>query len=128
MPASMTTARLKQFSDAWDRGDIDDVMSFFTEDCVFHPSIEETPGATFHGRTAVAEEFRRIFARDKIYQSHSGLHVVFGSYGYCEWSLVGPNGVGKVEIRGCDFFEFRGGMIAKKDAFRKSIGWLDKSD
>lgn len=127
-PESMTTARLQQFSDAWDRADINAVMSFFTDDCVFHPSVEETPGATFRGRVAVAEAFQRIFARDKAYQSRSGLHVVFGPYGYCEWSLVGHEGAERVEIRGCDFFEFREGKIAKKDAFRKSIRWLDKAD
>ena len=122
---AMTVERLKQFSDTWDSGDVDAILAFFTEDCVFQPSVEETPNRIFRGKAEVAEEFRRIFARDDGYESRSGLHFVCGSMGYCEWSLVVRETPELVEIRGCDFFEFSGDLIARKDAYRKVTKWLD---
>lgn len=118
--AGMTVARLEAFSAAWNRANIDEVMSFFADDCVFLPSVEETPNAEFRGRAAIAKEFCRIFERDAGYDSRSGLHVVFGNYGYCEWSLVGTKDGRIVEVRGCDFFVFSGDLIARKDAYRKT--------
>lgn len=124
----MTVARLQQFSDAWDSADLREVMTFFTEDCVFQPSVEEAPNVIFRGKRAVADEFRRIFARDEGYESRSGLHLVFGSFGYCEWSLVVSQSPELVEIRGCDFFEFSGDLIARKDAYRKVAAWMAPSE
>ena len=116
----MTVERLLAFSEAWNRAALDEVMSFFTEDCVFLPSVEELPNEEFRGRAAVAGEFARIFERDAHFESRSGLHFVCGDFGYCEWSLVATEDGREVEIRGCDFFRFSGGLIAKKDAFRKT--------
>ncbi len=121
--AAMTVERLQQFSAAWNAADLPAVMSFFTEDCVFLPSVEDRPGLAFHGKQSVAEAFARIFARDAGFGSRSGLHVVLGRYGYCEWSLVVEEGDQPMEIRGCDFFEFRGDLICRKDAFRKATTW-----
>jgi len=101
------------------------VMAFFTEDCIFMPSVEDRPNLAFHGKQAVEEEFTRIFARDEGLGSRSGLHVVLGQYGYCEWSLVVEEAPVPVEIRGCDFFEFRGDLIYKKNAFRKATRWFE---
>lgn len=120
----MTEERLKEFSDAWDRADLDGVMAFFTDDCVFQPSVEYSPGYQFTGRAAVAEEIRRIFARDGGLKSSSGIHVVFGDCGYCEWSLITHLDGKQAEIRGCDFFRFEGDRICRKDAFRKATLWL----
>jgi ketosteroid isomerase-like protein len=117
---TMTVERLLAFSAAWNRAALDEVMSFFTEDCVFLPSVEAVPNEAFRGRAAVAREFARIFERDGHFESRSGLHLVCGDFGYCEWSLVVTEDGREVEVRGCDFFVFSGGLIARKDAFRKT--------
>jgi SnoaL-like domain len=124
MTAVMTPDRLRGFSDAWDRGDVELVMSFFAPDCVFSPSVEAQPGLSFHGKAAVEAEIRRILARDADGISRSGDHVVLGNRGYSEWSLVYRYGDEDLELRGCDIFEFSGDLIVRKDAFRKSALWL----
>jgi len=124
--ATMTPRRLKAFSDAWDQGDVDLIMSYFHQDCTFSPSVEDQPGKTFHGKTEVEAEIRRILARDADGVSRSAGHVVMGNRGYSEWSIVFELGDREGELRGCDLFEFAGDLILRKDAYRKSALWLQR--
>lgn len=120
----MTVARLQSFSDAWDRGDLDTLMTFFTEDCEFSPSVESAPGQLFCGKAAVAAEFKQIFQRDGGFKSRSGVHAVLGTIGYCEWFLIVDQSPRLKQISGCDVFEFEGDLIRRKNAFRKTPLWL----
>lgn len=51
--ARMTTARLAAFSAAWAAKDIDALMTFMTDDCVYAASVGPEPGKTFVGKEAV---------------------------------------------------------------------------
>lgn len=50
----VTPETLRAFADAWNRHDVDALMSFMTEDCVFEASGgPETCGTRYVGREAV---------------------------------------------------------------------------
>lgn len=118
--AGMTLRRLQQFSDAWTAGDLDALMSFMTDDCVYHASVGPEPGSTYHGKDEVRRGFAAVLAYDRNRERHDGTAYVHGDTGVAEWSFrnVGQDGAGTI-IRGCDIFEFAGDRIRKKDAFRK---------
>ena len=57
--APITTATLEAFSAAWNRHDIDALMSFMTEDCVFMTAAGPDVCGTRHAGT---EAVRKAFA------------------------------------------------------------------
>lgn len=117
---SMTVERLRQFSAAWTAGDVDELMSFMTDDCVYHASVGPEPGSTYRGRDDVRRGFAAAIAYDQGRERHEGPAFVYGTLGVAEWAFQekAPDGAGRL-IRGCDIFEFAGDKIRKKDAFRK---------
>jgi hypothetical protein len=49
-------------------------------------------------------------------------HLVCGDRGMSEWTLTGTGTDGqRIEVRGCDLFEFSAGKIRRKDSFWKII-------
>lgn len=56
------TAFLQSFSDAWNNHDIEALMSFMTEDCVFHTVAGEGElGNTIEGYEAVRNSFELVW-------------------------------------------------------------------
>jgi len=117
----ITIKTLEDFADAWNRHDIDDLMSFMTDDCVFesHAGPDST-GTSFRGRDEVRRGFMRAW---KLYPNASwndARHFVSGERGASEWVFRGTDKDGtSVEVAGCDLFQFRGDKIAVKNSFRK---------
>jgi ketosteroid isomerase-like protein len=114
-------AFLQAFTDAWNRHDIDALMSFMTDDCVFQAAAGSLAcGARFEGRAAVRAAFAQAWVAFPDAQWLNGRHFVQGSRGVSEWTFVGtrPDGT-RIETDGCDLFTFRDGRIAVKNAFRK---------
>ena len=59
----VTTETLQAFADAWNRHDIDALMSFMTEDCVFDASAgPEVCGTRYAGRESVRAGFAEVWA------------------------------------------------------------------
>jgi ketosteroid isomerase-like protein len=116
----MTIERLLAFGDAWDRGDVDDIMSYFAEECTYHASAGPEPGQTYQGRAAVRQGVIEMLAYDRGGRSKSGPAFVVDGRGVAEWSYEFTAADGAVTVvRGCDVFEFDGDLIRRKDAFRK---------
>jgi rhodanese-related sulfurtransferase/ketosteroid isomerase-like protein len=121
----MTTERLRQFGAAWARGDLDALMGFMIDDCVYLASVGPEPGATYRGREEVRRGFAAMLAYDRGRERHGGTVVLTGDRGFAEWSFTETttDGGGRI-IRGCDLFEFRDGRISRKDAYRKVLGTI----
>ncbi|HKA68187.1 MAG TPA: nuclear transport factor 2 family protein [Actinomycetes bacterium] len=111
---------LARFDAAWTAGDIDTLMSLVTRDCVYFASVGPEPGTTYRGWDEVRRGFAEMLAYDRGRERRGGLASVCGDRAVAEWSFTetGADGRERV-IRGCDIFEFAGGRICKKDAFRK---------
>ena len=120
--AQVTTEMLQAFADAWNRHDVDDLMSFMTDDCVFEASAgPEACGTSSKGRQAVRAAFAAVWATFPDAHWGNARHFVCGDRGVSEWTFTGTHGDGtRVEVHGCDLFTFRDGKIAVKNSYRKN--------
>ena len=117
----VTVETLAAFSEAWNRHDIDALMTFVTDDCVFETVAgPEACGSRHVGRPAVRTAFEAAWKNFPDAQWRNGTHFVAGDRGVSEWLFTGtaPDG-SRVEANGVDIFTFRDGKIAVKNVFRK---------
>ena len=119
---NVTTEFLQAFADAWNRHDLDALMSFMTEDCVFKASAgSEVCGKRFEGREAVRGAFAEVWAMFPNAHWGNAHHFVCGDRGVSEWTFTGTRRDGTmVEVDGCDLFTFREGKIFLKNSYRKN--------
>ena len=116
-------AMLQAFLDAFNAHDIDAIMSFFTEDCVFDTPRGPAPGGQhLVGKQQVRAGIQARF--DGIPDIHyaNDRHWTCGDRGVSEWTIRGTQVTGaRIEVRGCDLFELTDGKISRKDAFWKIV-------
>jgi ketosteroid isomerase-like protein len=123
--ASTTTATpaLQAFLDAFNAHDVDAIMSFFAEDCVMDMPRGPAPGGQrLVGKREVCEGIRSRL--EGIPDVHYGddRHWTCGDRGVSEWTIRGTRVTGeRIEVRGCDLFEFADGRITRKDSFWKIV-------
>lgn len=110
---------VRRFSEAWSRRDLDAIMAFFTEDCIYSASVGPEPGTTFCGRAGVRAGIEAMFRHDAASTVEPGRIFADGNKVFSEWIYRFPQGSGRVPAHGCDVFEFEGDRIRLKDAFRK---------
>lgn len=120
--AELTVEDLEAFAAAWNRHDIDALMSFMTHDCVFEASAgPEVCGTRYEGREAVRRGFAQVWATFPDAHWGNARHFVNGDRGVSEWTFTGTRRDGtRVEVNGCDLFTFREGKIALKNSYRKN--------
>ena len=112
---------LKQIADAFNRHDLDAIMSFFAEDAVFEtPRGSEPWGRRFVGKDAVREGLAARFSGIPDVHYGDADHFVAGDRGASEWTLTGTTTDGEtLEVRGCDLWTFRDGLVTRKDSYWK---------
>lgn len=113
---------LHAFAAAWNRHDIDALMSMMTADCVFEASGGDAVNGERHeGQSAVRAAFASVFARYPDAHWGGARHFVVGNRGVSEWTFTATSRDGdKVEVTGCDLLTFQGGKISIKNSFRKN--------
>ena len=118
----VTVEFLEAFADAWNRHDVDDLMSFMTDDCVFESSGGDNQcGTRFEGAAAVREGYAKAWADFPNARWNDARHFVQGNRGVSEWVFTGTNANGRrSEVAGCDIFTFRDGKIRVKNSYRKN--------
>lgn len=121
MAEPITPATLAAFSDAWNRHDVDALMSFMHDDCVFLTAAGPDACGTRHqGRDAVRKAFAAAWATVPDAQWENGRHQVNGDTGQSTWTFTGTAADGsRIEVDGIDLFTFRDGKILVKNVFRK---------
>jgi ketosteroid isomerase-like protein len=114
---------LKAITDAFNRHDLDAIVSFFTDDAVFESPRGPDPfGRRFEGKSAVREGLAARFTGIPDVHYGDDDHFISGDRGASEWTLTGTTTDGlRLEVRGCDLWTFRDGLVAKKDSFWKII-------
>jgi taurine dehydrogenase small subunit len=113
---------LQQFFDkGWNAHDVDALMTFMTDDCVFETAGGPDAFGTRHtGRDRVRAGFQQVFARFPDVRFRDTRHFVAGDRGVSEWTFTGTGVDGRtVEVDGCDLFTFRDGKIARKSSYLK---------
>jgi ketosteroid isomerase-like protein len=119
----MTTNDLQAFFDkGWNRHDLELLMTFMAEGCVFETTAgPEACGTRHAGRERVREAFARVFEAFPGARFGEARHFVAGDRGVSEWRFTGTTAEGRaVEVDGCDLFTFAGDKIARKSSFFKT--------
>jgi taurine dehydrogenase small subunit len=113
---------LQRFADAWNRHDLEALMSLMTPDGIFDAAAgAEVTGARAEGQQAVRAAFAAVFETYPDAQWRGAQHFVAGDRGVSEWTFSGTRADGRrVEVNGCDLFTFRGDKIAVKNSYRKN--------
>lgn len=123
MSEHATIELLKGFLEAFNRHDLDAIMSYFADDCVFYmPRGAKPRGDRFAGKREVREGLAKRF--EGIPDAHYGddRHWLCDDFGVSEWTLTGTSTAGRpIEVRGVDLLEFAEGKIIRKDSFWKIL-------
>lgn len=119
----VTAETLKEVLEAFNRHDLDAIMEYFSEDCSFDfPRGPEPYGQRFIGKAQVREALAGRFKGIPDVHYGDDRHWVAGNMGVSEWTLTGTTTTGvKLNVRGCDLWEFRDGKIVRKNSFWKII-------
>jgi ketosteroid isomerase-like protein len=112
---------LREVTAAFDKHDLDRIMRNFADDAIFEgPRGPEPWGQRVVGREAVRDAFAARFAGIPDVRYTDDDHFVSGDRGASEWTLSGTTVDGlRIEVRGCDLWTFRDGMVVKKDSYWK---------
>jgi ketosteroid isomerase-like protein len=123
MSKQVTIELLKGFLEAFNRHDLDAIMGYFAEDCVFYMPRGASPrGDPYVGKKEVRAGLVKRF--EGIPDVHYGedRHWVGSDFGVSEWTLTGTSVSGQqIEVRGVDLLEFAQGKVIRKDSFWKIL-------
>ncbi|MBC7592190.1 MAG: nuclear transport factor 2 family protein [Salinibacterium sp.] len=125
MGEKVTREVLKGFLEAFNRHDLDAIMGYFADDCVFYlPRGAKPRGDRFVGREAVrAGLAKRFEGIPDVHYGDDRHWVCDDGVGVSEWTLTGTTTSGhQLEVRGLDLLEFdQDGKITRKDSFWKIV-------
>ena len=121
--ASVTVETLEAITNAFNRHDLDDIMSYFAEECVLEmPRGPEPWGTRLVGLEQVRQGLASRFEGLPDVHYGDGRHWLSGDFGVSEWLLTGTTPAGdRVNVRGCDHWTFRNGKVIKKDSYWKIV-------
>jgi ketosteroid isomerase-like protein len=122
--SSVNLATLRKLLDAFNRHDLDAIMTFFADDSTFDmPHGPEPWGRRLSGKAQVREGLASRFVGIPDVHYGDDRHWVCGDFGVSEWTLTGTTTAGvRLSVRGCDHYEFRDGQVIRKDSYWKIVG------
>ena len=121
---TVTTDTLKEIARAFNRHDVEGVMTFFADDAVFDtPKVLDTVGSSIHRTRADPRRSRRPLRRHPRCSLRRRLALGEWRPGASpQWTLTGTTTDGlRLEVRGCDLWTFRDGKVAGKDSYWKIV-------
>jgi len=120
--AGISPNLLDAITDAYNRNDIDAVMSFFAEDAVFdHAAGPNTNGTRFEGLETIRGIFQGLFNNVESVQWTPIDTRVSGDKAYCEFHRIAKLKSGEVQdFLSIDVLTFRDGLIIHKDTYYKN--------
>ncbi len=117
-----TIAILDGFAEAFNAHDLDKIVSYMTDDCIFEASAgPDADGEKFVGKAAVRKAFEDVFTTFRDARWNDPHHFISGNRAVSEWTFTGTKADGsRVEVTGCDLFTFRDEKIYIKNSYRKN--------
>jgi ketosteroid isomerase-like protein len=114
---------LQEILNAFNDHDLDRIMTFFGDDCVFEmPRGPEPWGQRHQGKAEVRAGLASRFHGIPDVHYGDDRHWVCGNRGVSEWLLTGTTLSGRpIKVRGCDLWEFREGKVIRKDSYWKIV-------
>lgn len=121
---AVTVALIDRIQDAFNRHDVDGILSHFAEDVVWLMARgpEDKVGRKLVGKKAIGEVLSARYAQIPDMRWADMRHWVMGDKAISEWTVQGtlPDGR-KLDLLGCDLWEFRGDLVTKKDTYWKVV-------
>ena len=120
--AGITPALLDSITQAYNKNDIDSVMSFFAEDAVFdHAAGANINGTRFTGLVTIGEIFQGLFNNvESVHWTPIDTRVS-GDKAYCEFHRIAKLKSGEIQdFLSVDILTFRDGLIIHKDTYYKN--------
>jgi ketosteroid isomerase-like protein len=118
-------SKLTELCAAFNARDLDRIMTFFAEDCVLEmPRGSQPWGSRFEGKQNVRKGLAARFEGlpDVHYGNAEHFVDAASNTGISKWTLTGTgHDSKKIEVRGCDFYTFRGGDVIRKDSYWKIV-------
>lgn len=112
---------LRDIAVGFDTHDLNRVLGHFAPDAVFEgPRGPDRWGQRFVGREACGQAFAARFEGIPDVRYRDDRHFAVGDRGASEWTLTGTTREGtRLDVRGCDLWELRDGLVVKKDSYWK---------
>ena len=123
MPKQVSVELLKDFLNAFNHHDLDSIMDYFADDCVFYMPRGAAPrGDRYIGKADVRAGLAKRFSGIPDVHYGEDQHWACGNLGVSEWTLTGTSVSGQhIKVRGVDLLEFSEGKIIRKDSFWKIL-------
>ncbi|MDH3741732.1 MAG: nuclear transport factor 2 family protein [Hyphomicrobiales bacterium] len=118
----ITLELLDAIGDAFNRNDIDAVMSFFADDAIFdHAAGPDVNGIRISGAKDIRAAFSGLFDTVNLVHWTTLDARIAGDKAYCEYLRVAePKSGGRQEFHSVDVLTFRDGLIVHKDTYYKN--------
>lgn len=122
----VTVELLDAIQDAFNRHDVDGIVSYFADDCEWLMARGPNPweARRLEGKAAIGEVLSARYAAIPDMRWVDMQHFISedGSRACSEWTVKGtPKEGSPINWLGCDIWTFRGGLVAKKDTYWKFI-------
>ena len=123
MSEPVTTELLKGFLEGFNRHDLDAIMEYFADNCVFYMPRGAGPrGDRYVGQKEVRAGLAKRFEGIPDVRYGDDQHWICGDFGVSEWTLTGTSTSGQhIEVRAVDLVEFAQGKVIRKDSFWKIL-------
>jgi ketosteroid isomerase-like protein len=123
MSEQVTTELLKGFLEAFNRHDLEAIMEYFADNCVFYMPRGAGPrGDRYVGKKEVRAGLAKRFEGIPDVHYRDDQHWIGGDFGVSEWTLTGTSTSAQhIEVRGVELLEFAQGKIIRKDSFWKIL-------
>jgi len=123
MPKQASVELLKDFLNAFNHHDLDSIMDYFADDCVFYMPRGAAPrGDRYIGKAEVRAGLAKRFSGIPDVHYGEDQHWTCGNLGVCQSTLTGTSVSGQhIKVRGVDLLEFSEGKITRKDSFWKIL-------
>jgi taurine dehydrogenase small subunit len=123
---NVTTQLLDAIQDAFNRHDVDGILSYFADDCEWLMARGPDPweARRLIGKPAIAEVLSARYAvvPDMRWVDMSHFISSDGRKACSEWTVKGtPKDGQPIDWLGCDIWTFGDGMVKKKDTYWKFI-------
>ena len=123
-PSSITIELLDAIQDAFNRQDVDAILAHFADDCEWLMARGPAPreGRRCRGKAEIRAVLTERFSRITDMRWVDMRHWIIGDKALSEWVVQGTSVDGdKLDLLGCDLWEFRDGKVVKKDTYWKYV-------
>ncbi len=111
----MTASVVDAFNAAFNSRDVDAVMAWVTDDCVFESTGPAPDGARYEGAAAVRKRWEQLFAETGDLRFTTEELIMCGDRAVVRWLFEWTGG----HVRGVDVIRIRDGKIAERLSYVK---------